>query len=197
MPSYVTSDGTPFTTSWTQDAVINWWTSRGVSADVAMQEATTDLLRYGDDLPRVMQSMLPHLLERSNTFLKSGAGSESTQPNQAQPSASNGGSFAPAPMASIVTSMGAAQPASATPTVGPVGLAYPDDPVNYATGEVSAANGYSTGGILPSGIYPGSPDPMAPMGANDQMGSAPEGSNIMLYVILAAVAVGGYLLLSK
>jgi len=195
MPSYVTSDGTPFTTSWTQDAVINWWTSRGVSADVAMQEATTDLLRYGDDLPRVMQSMLPHLLERSNTFLKSGAGSESTQPNQAQPSASNGGSFAPAPMASIVTSMGAAEPAHATPTVGPVGLAYPDDPVNYATGEVSPSNGYSSGGILPSGIYPGSLAPTVPMGANSV--AAPAGSNTMLYVILAAVAVGGYLLLSK
>lgn len=196
MPNYVTSDGTPFTTSWTQDQVVSWWTSRGVSADVAMQEATTDLLRYGDDLPRVLQSMLPHLLERSNSFLKAGQGSESTQPNQAQPSASNGGSFAPAPVASVVTTMGASEAAHATPTVGPVGLAYPDDPINYATGEVSPANGYSSGGILPSGIYPGSPVPMAPNGSND-VGGAPAGSNTMLYVILAAVAVGGYLLLKK
>jgi len=34
-----------------------------------------------------------------------------------------------------------------------------------------------------------------PMGANSV--AAPAGSNTMLYVILAAVAVGGYLLLSK
>ena len=55
MPSYTTSDGTPFVTSWTQEQVISWWTSRGVDRDVAMQEATVDLLRYGDDLPRVLQ----------------------------------------------------------------------------------------------------------------------------------------------
>lgn len=195
MPSYTTSEGVPFTTSWTQDQVIAWWTARGVNTDVAMQEATTDLLRYGDDLPRVLQSMLPHLLERSNSSLKAGQGSESTQPGQAQPSASNGGSFAPAPAASIVTTMGASEPAHATPTVGPIGLAYPDDPINYATGEVSPSNGYSSGGILPSGIYSPAGAPIAE-GAS-AIRSAPAGGNTMLYVILAGVAVAGYLFLKK
>jgi hypothetical protein len=191
MPDYVTSDGTPFTTSWTQNQIVQWWTSRGVSADVAMQEATTDLLRYGDDLPRVLQSMLPHLLERSNTFLKAGQGTDSTTLNAPPQNLVS----APAPVASVVTTLGAAPPSSMTPTVGPVGLAYPDDPINYSTMEESPMHGYSSGGILPSGIYSPALAPVAE-GAGVASYTA-SGDNTMLYVILAAVAVGGYLLLRK
>jgi hypothetical protein len=190
MPSYTTSDGTPFETSWTQSQVINWWTSRGVSSDVASQEATVDLLRYGDDLPRVLQSMLPHLLERSNTLLKTGQGTDSTTLN-APPQ-----NLQPAPVASIITSMGASEPASATPTVGPIGLAYPDDPVNYSTMEVSPRNGYSSGGILPSGIYSPALAPVAE-GAPMAMAAPAQSSNMMLYLILVGVAVGAYFLLVK
>jgi hypothetical protein len=156
-----------------------------------MQEATTDLLRYGDDLPRVLQSMLPHLLERSNTFLKAGQGTDSSSLNAPPENRVT----APVPAASVVTTMGASETASHTPTVGPVGLAYPDDPVNYATMEVSPTNGYSTGGILPSGVYSPAvaPDP----GETGGMMAAPSADNTMLYVILAAVAVGGYLFLRK
>lgn len=192
MPSYTTSEGVPFTTSWTQDQVIAWWTARGVNMDVAMQEATTDLLRYGDDLPRVLQSMLPHLLERSNNAIKAGTGTDSSSMNAGINHAYD---VAPAPAASIVTTMGASEPAHATPTVGPIGLAYPDDPINYATGEVSPSNGYSSGGILPSGIYSPAGAPVAE-GAS-AVRSAPAGGNTMLYVILAGVAVAGYLFLKK
>lgn len=97
------------------------------------------------------------------------------------------------PLASVVTTLGATQPATATPTVGPVGLAYPDDPINYATGRMGPSQGYSTGDILPSGIYPsgasGGPMPM--------MTTAAGGDQTMMYVLLAAAAVAVYLVLSK
>lgn len=196
MPNYVTSDGTPFTTSWTTAQVVQYLTSRGVSQAVAQQEATTDLLRYGDDLPRVLDSMIAHLLERSDNAVKAGTGTQSTQPNNPQPSASNGGSFAPAPpaVASVVTTMGAAPPASMTPTVGPIGLAYPDDPVNYSTMEVGSEHGYSSGGILPSGIYPsGGMGAAAPGGGGAAIVGG--GDNTMVYLLLAGAAVAAYFLL--
>jgi hypothetical protein len=63
--------------------------------------------------------------------------------------------------------------------------------------EVSPTNGYSSGGILPSGIYSPALAPV-PEGAQGFQGqSTAGGDNTMLYVILAVVAVGGYLLLSK
>ena len=79
-----------------------------------------------------------------------------------------------------------------TPTVGPIGLAYPDDPVNYSTMQVSPMSGYSTGGVLPSGIYSPALAPV-PEGAI----AAPAQNNMMLYLVLAGVAVGAYFLLSK
>jgi hypothetical protein len=187
VPNYTTSDGTPFSTSWTQAQVIQWWTSRGVDPNVAMQEATVDFLRYGDDgIPSALASMLPHLLERSNQSVKAGTGTDSSSLNTgivhtAAP---------PPPVASLVTTMGAAEPANHTPTVGPIGLAYPDDPVNYSTNEVGTSYGYSEGGILPSGIYPNAgPAPVA------EGAIAPPVDNTMMYVLLIGLAVGAYFLL--
>lgn len=197
--TYTTSEGVQFESQYTTDYVYQWYVQHGVSPNVARQEATVDLLRYGNDLPAVLQGQLAHLLERSDTNVAAGMGQESytiqTAPllsgaQQAQQAAR------PAPMASVVTTMGATERATATPTVGPVGLAYPDDPVNYATMQQSPANGYTGPGTLPSGIY-GSPigsSLPAPMAAGVSPGP---GSSMTLYLVLGALAVGAYFLLKK
>ena len=95
----------------------------------------------------------------------------------------------PVPIASVITTLGATEPAGASPTVGPVGLAYPDDPVNYATGQTGAGLGYSG---LQSGIYP------APMGgAALAAPGAAQGDNTMIYLLLAGAAVAAYFLFVK
>lgn len=110
------------------------------------------------------------------------------------------------PLVSTVTTLGASAGSRVTPTVGPVGLAYPDDPVNYATGEVALANGYTQGGALESGIYPsqfgGGPvslgGGMVP-GAPGAGGAVAAGGadNTMIYLLLAGAAVAAYFLFVK
>jgi len=98
----------------------------------------------------------------------------------------------PAPVASVITTGGATSGALASPTVGPVGLAYPDDPVNYATGEQSADFGYPGG--LTSGIYPSG----GGLAAAGTPGAAAGGSNnMMIYILLAGAAAAAYFLLKK
>jgi hypothetical protein len=98
---------------------------------------------------------------------------------------------APPPVASIVTT-GASLRGTDTPAVGPVGLAYPDDPVNYSSMQVGASQGYSTGGTLRSGIYD------TPAGALAAAASPAVGGGsdrTMVVVLLAGIAVAAYLLL--
>ena len=96
----------------------------------------------------------------------------------------------PPPIVSVITTGGATGGATDTPTVGPVGLAYPDDPINYATMQQSPAYGYSSGGALPSGVYPSAaPAILGPTGA------AGGTDNTMIYLMLAAAAVAAYFLL--
>jgi len=94
----------------------------------------------------------------------------------------------PIPVVSVVTTSGATQGAEATPTVGPVGLAYPDDPINYSTMQQSPSYGYSGPGSLPSGVYPT---------AGGGGVAAPVGGNTMVYLLLAAAAAAAYFLLRK
>jgi len=97
----------------------------------------------------------------------------------------------PAPLASVITSGGAAEPSWATPTVGPTGLAYQDDPINYATMQQSPSYGYSGAGALQSGIYgtgPGAAPMLAPAGAAG-------GDNTMIYILLGGAALAAYFLL--
>lgn len=110
-----------------------------------------------------------------------------------------------APVASYITTSGASLGAAAEPTSGPVGLAYPSDPVNYATGQVSPTLGYSglTSGLYPTsvgpsygggGSYSGGYAASLPPAQSAGLFSTASGDNTMLYVLLAAGAVGIYLL---
>jgi len=97
------------------------------------------------------------------------------------------------PVASSITTLGATEGARQTPTVGPVGLAYPDDPINYSTMQYNPAAGYNG---LQSGIYP--------TGAAPAMGAAPAAaggiggmSQTTVLMLLGAAAVVGYVLLVK
>ena len=92
----------------------------------------------------------------------------------------------PVPVASVLTTGGATQGASATPTVGPTGLAYPDDPVSYATMMQSPGLGYEG---LQSGIYGGAAAPVLAPGA--------QADNTMVYLLLAGAAVAAYFLFVK
>lgn len=102
----------------------------------------------------------------------------------------------PPPMVSKVTTIGAAPSAQMTPTVGPTGLAYQDDPVNYSTMQVSPAYGYTQGGALQSGTYPtfggGGGGIMAPTG-----GRVGGQDNTMIYILIGGAALAAYFLLSK
>jgi len=96
-------------------------------------------------------------------------------------------------LASSITTLGATEGARQTPTVGPVGLAYPDDPINYSTMEYNPAAGYNG---LQSGIYP--------TGAAPALGAAPAAaggfggmSQTTVLLLLGAAAVAGYVLLVK
>lgn len=98
------------------------------------------------------------------------------------------------PVASSITTLGASEPARATPTVGPVGLAYPDDPVNYATMQYSPAAGYNG---LQSGIYPSSAGPATVLPASAAGGMFGGMSQTTVLLMLGAAAVGAYVLLAR
>jgi len=100
------------------------------------------------------------------------------------------------PVASSITTLGATEGARQTPTVGPVGLAYPDDPVNYATMQYNPASGYNG---LQSGIYPsGGAAPALAIGAAPAGGGMIGGmSQTTVLLLLGAAAVAGYFLLVK
>jgi len=107
--------------------------------------------------------------------------------------------ISPVPVASLVTTLGASSGANTAPTVGPIGLAYPADPVNYATGQTGARYGYSAGSddaAIRSGNYPTATTGTALLGGGSAAGAA-GADNTMIYVILAGLAVGAYLLLRK
>lgn len=95
----------------------------------------------------------------------------------------------PVPLASVVTTGGASPSATVSPTVGPTGLAYQDDPVNYSTMATSPSYAYDG---LQSGQYGSSGAPLSPGAA-----VAPRGDNTMIYVALAAAAVAAWYLLKK
>jgi hypothetical protein len=97
-------------------------------------------------------------------------------------------------LASSITTLGATEGARQTPTVGPVGLAYPDDPINYATMQYNPASGYNG---LQSGIYPTGAAPAlgaAPAAAGGMLGGM---SQTTVLLLLGAAAVAGYVLLVK
>lgn len=88
----------------------------------------------------------------------------------------------PPPVASMVVGdMGVT--ADALPTVGPVGLAQPRAPINYATGQAGPEFGYGFGGT---------PEPFATAGAAPR-----SGSNMTMFVLLAAAAVAAIVLFGK
>ena len=97
------------------------------------------------------------------------------------------------PLASSVTTLGASEGASASPTVGPVGLAYPDDPINYATGQMGASQGY---GGLQSGIYPSGSAPVSAAGLGTGLNTFGLSTPMMLG-ILGAAGVALYFLMKK
>jgi hypothetical protein len=121
---------------------------------------------------------------------RSGSGDEPDAPNVGS-SVEDVRRYRSDPLASVITTQGATEDSNMTPTVGPVGLAYPDDPVNYATMQQSPSYGYTGGGGIQSGIYPtfGS----APVNAATGIPAATD--NTMLYLVLAGAAVALYLLM--
>lgn len=102
----------------------------------------------------------------------------------------------PSPVVSAITTMGASTSNRLEPISGPVGLAYPADPVNYATMEMSPAAGYDYG--LQSGIYPTATAGPGGLAATSTGAMAPAGGlalgpdNTMLYLGLAVAAIAGY-----
>jgi hypothetical protein len=102
----------------------------------------------------------------------------------------------PPALASAVTTLGATAPSSYTPAVGPTGLAYQDDPINYATMQRGERFGYSGGDTLPSGLYSSGYDTPA---ASAVAPSAGGGSSLspMTMLVLAGAAVAAFLLLKK
>jgi len=176
---------------------------RGVAAGTTTQ---AQLTQFMDDL-RVQYikrgASTAHRKQDSQSGLYTDVGGDPQQEpgfredrDTSQPLFGNGGvsaSYAPSPplpISSKLTTLGASPAGSVTPTVGPVGLAYPDDPINYATMQQSPAYGYSSGGALPSGVYPSAaPAILGPTGA------AGGTDNTMIYLMLAAAAVAAYFLL--
>lgn len=68
---------------WTVDKVREWMRAHGVAQSIIDQEATNDLLRYGDQLESVLNQSLPNWLARGNSQ-QGGGGSSSgggTHPN--------------------------------------------------------------------------------------------------------------------
>jgi len=98
-----------------------------------------------------------------------------------------------AAMASQVTRLGASEGSSTSPTVGPVGLAYPDDPVNYATGQMGPSQGYNG---LQSGIYPAGSAPVSAAGLGTGLNTFGLSTPMMLG-ILGAAGVALYFLMKK
>jgi len=96
-------------------------------------------------------------------------------------------------LASVITTGGATSGALDTPTVGPTGLAYQDDPINYSTMQQSPVYGYSGAGALESGIY-------SPIGGSMPLPPptmAAGADNTMVYLLLAGAALAAYFLFVK
>ncbi len=102
----------------------------------------------------------------------------------------------PPALASAVTTLGATAPSGYTPTVGPTGLAYQDDPINYSTMQQGDRFGYSQGAILPSGNYSsGYAD--APVAAAGGAPSSGMFGSLNPMLILGVAAVAAFFLLKK
>lgn len=99
------------------------------------------------------------------------------------------------PVASTITTLGASEGARQTPTVGPTGLAYPDDPVNYATMQYNPANGYNG---LQSGTYPAGAASPAVMAAGVGTGLNTFGLSTPMFLgVLGVAGVALYFLMKK
>lgn len=100
------------------------------------------------------------------------------------------GVLTPPPVLSLITTQGASLGSGDPVTVGPTGLAYPDDPVHYGTGDVSPA--YGTTG-LQSGNY----NTGAGLSGLLTPSSAPGADNTGVYLLYAGIALAAYFLIVK